>query len=302
MSSQTQDIVVGVSGQSLLLDVPEGRPTSVTSVTVFENVIGDDGIAELATTGVAAIETSPDTTFDATSGRGQADARKCSLTATTGIAPGRVYLAINAVLERELVEVMSVTAADSVIGRYPLENTFAAGALFQTTRISIAMDSTWMADTSNISALITPHPRYRVRWVYTVASVQYVHDTYFDLVRYAGRHDVTPRDVDHAYGGWIMSVRTDYREDQGRALIEEAYRQVKLDLYGELLPDQGIRNRELVSALVIAKAGLMVFPTEDNDEKYTTLFKQLVRSNELPVSVGSGAGAAPVSTRPLLVR
>lgn len=302
MAAQTQDVVFGVTGQSLFLDAPEGRPSAVGSVTVFENFLGDDDTPETATTGVATLETNPNTTFDATSGRGQADARKCSLTATTGIAPGRVYLATNDVLERELVEVVSVTAADSVIARFPLENTFPAGSTFQTTRISIGMDSAWIADDSNISWEVSPHARYRIRWVYTVAGVQYVHDTYFDLVRYAGRHDVTPRDVDLEFRGWVMSLPTDYREDQGRALIDEAYRQVKLDLYGELLPDQGIRNRELLNALVIAKAGLLVFPGTVNEDKYRDRFGKLIRSSQLPVSQDSGGGASPQPALPLLLR
>lgn len=297
MSSQTQDIVFGVAGQSLVLDAPEGRPSSA-SVTVFENFVGDDGTAELATSGAVAIEAAPNTTVDATSGRGEADARRCALAATTGIVPGRVYLATNDVLERELVEVVSIAAGDSVIARHPLENTYPVGSLFQTTRMSIAMDAAWMADTANISAELSPHARYRVRWVYTVAGVQYVHDTYFDLLRYAGRHDVAPRDVDLEFRGWVMSLPTDYREDQGRALIEEAYRQVKLDLYGELLPDQGVRNRELLNALVIAKAGLMVFPGTAAEDKYKDRFAKLVRSNQVPVSQGSGAGAAPVPALP----
>jgi hypothetical protein len=302
MATKTQDVVFGVTGQSLILDAPEGRPSAVASVTVFENYLGDDDQAETATTGSAAIEADPNTTFDATSGRGQPDERKCSLAATTGIVPGRSYLAVNDVLERELVEVVSVVAGDSVIARHPLENTYPVGSTLQTTRISIGMDATWIADDTNVSWEVSPHARYRVRWVYAVAGVQYVHDTYFDLVRYAGRHDVTPRDVDLEFHGWVMSLPTDYREDQGRAVIDEAYRQVKLDLYGELLPDQGIRNRELLNALVIAKAGLIVFPGTANEDKYRDRFAKLIRSSQLPVSHDSDGGAAPVPALPLLLR
>ncbi len=299
MSSQTQDIVFGVAGQSLVLDAPEGRPSAVAAVMVFENYTGDDGTVDLATSGVPAIEAAPNTTFDGSSGRGEDDARVCHLSSTAGIVPGRSYLAVNDVLERELVDVVSVATDASAIARHPLENTYPIGSTFQSTRMSIAMDTAWMADTANISAELSPHARYRVRWVYTVAGVQHVHDTYFDLVRYAGRHDVTPRDVDLEFRGWVMSLPTDYREDQGRALIDEAYRQVKLDLYGELLPDQGIRNRELLNALVIAKAGLLIFPGTANEDKYRDRFTRLVRSNQVPVSQGSGAGAGAVPARPL---
>src|SRR5436190_5204308 len=108
MAHQTLDILYGVTGQSLVFDAPEGRPSSVTSSTVHENIAGDDEQAESATTGSASVETNPNTTFDAASGVDQTDPRKCFLAATTGITPGRTYLAVNATLERDWVEVMAV--------------------------------------------------------------------------------------------------------------------------------------------------------------------------------------------------
>lgn len=302
MSAPTQDVIYGVAGQSLIFDAPEGRPSAVTSVTVFESEEGDDDTAELATSGAAAIETNPNTTFDEASGISKAEPRKCSLAATTGITPGRSYLATNDILEREWVEVVSIAVADSVLVRHPLLNDYPIGSTFQSTRISIALDAAWVADDQNISWEVLPHARYRVRWVYTVGGVVCVHDTYMDLLRYAGRHTVTPKDVDHAYSGWILSLPTDYREDQGRAKIDEAYRRVKFDLYGDLLPDQSIRNRELLDALVIAKAGWLVFPTEDNQREYERRYEMLIRSGKLPVSQDEGGGAAAQPLLPIIMR
>ncbi len=294
MAHQTIDILYGVTGQSLYFDCPEGRPSSVTSSTVYANTTGDNGTTESALTGSAAVETSPDTTFDAASGDGQADPRKCNLTATTGTAIGRVYLATNATLEREFVEVRAISSADHIIAREPLQNSYAATDTFVSTRITHSVDSTWVADSSNISGDIDPNAKYRWRLVYVVSSVTYVHDLYFDLLRYAGRHDVTPMDVDRKFPGWLDRLPTYYREDQGRALIDEAYKEIKYDLYNELKADQAIRNREVLNELVILRAGMLVDPTDVNERRYQDRFAQIIRFTKVPMSTSSGAGASAV--------
>src|SRR5574341_1766861 len=121
----TQDILFGVTGQSFFLDVPEGRPSSIVSVGVFEADADDDAAAEAATSGSSSID-SVSTTFDAASGVGQSDPRKCNLTATTGIAIGRTYLATNATGETEVVVDHELAAADYVTSKYPLRNAYAA--------------------------------------------------------------------------------------------------------------------------------------------------------------------------------
>lgn len=243
-----------MTGQSLVFDAPEGRASSVTSVTVFEATTDDDGTSEAATTGSAAVETNPNTTFDAASGDGQADPRKCNLTATTGITAGRRYLATNTTGEKELVEVAEIASADYVIARNPLRNAYVSTNTFVSTRISISIDSTWVAAETNISQWLTPNPRYRVRWVYVVGGVTYVHATFFDLVRYRGDHTVVGLDVDRRFPGWLDSLPTQHREDQGAAIIAEAYRLVKLDLYHHGKADQMARNMEVIDHLVVLRA------------------------------------------------
>ena len=290
--SQAIDILFGVTGQSLYFDCPEGRPSAVTSSTVYENTTGDDGTAESATTGSAAVETSPNTTFDAASGDGEANPNQCNLTATTGCAIGRVYLATNATLESERVEVTAISSGAHVLAREPLKNSYTTADTFVSTRVTHAIDSTWVADTSNISAEIAPNQRYRWRLVYVVNSVTYVHDAYFDLLRYAARHDVTALDVDRKFPGWIDRLPTYYREDQGRTLIDEAHREIKYDLYNELKGDQDIRNREVINELVILRAGMLLDPSEVNERRYHDRFAQIIRFTKVPMSSGSGAGAA----------
>ncbi len=292
MAHQTIDLIYNVTGQSLYFDCPEGRPSSVTTSTVYANTTGDDGTTESATTGSAAAETNPNTTFDADSGYGQADPRQCNLTATTGVAVGRVYLATNALSEKELVEVTAISSGAYVLAREPLANAYASADTFVSTRVTHAIDSTWVADSSNISAEIAPNAKYRWRLVYVVSSVTYVHDVYFDLLRYPARHDVTPVDVDRKFPGWIDRLPTYYREDQGRTLIDEAHREIKYDLYNELKGDQDIRNREVVNELVILRAGMLVDPSEVNERRYQDRFAQIIRFTKVPLSTGTGAGAS----------
>ena len=298
VSHTTIDLLFAVTGQSLYFDAPEGRASSVTSSTVYENTSGDDGTAVSATTGSAAVETTPNTTFDALSGDGQTDPRKCNLTATTSTAVGRVFLATNATLEKEWIEVAAIASADYIIAKEPLRNAFTTADTFVSTRITHAISSTWVADASYISAEFTPNPRYRWRLVYVVSSVTYVHDLYFDLLRYAGRHDVTPMAVRQKFPQWLDSLPTYDREDQGAALIADAYQELKWDLYQELKPDSSFRNREVVNDLVALKAAELG-GMDGAAERYKNRFAQLVHWTKVPFSVDAGAGARKVPALPL---
>jgi hypothetical protein len=302
MSTQAIDILFGVTGQSLYFDAPEGRPSSVTSSDVFENSTGDDGTEEVATTGSAAVETNPNTTFDAASGSDQADPRVCNVTATTGVVVGRHYRATNAAGEVDIVECAAFVAGATVTARQPLFNAYAVADTFQSTRITHALDSTWIADTNNLSGVFDPNPTYRWRLVYVVGGVTYAHDLYFDLVRYAGRHDVTPLDVDRRARGWMERVSSDDRETQGRSVIDEAYRILKMDLYNHSLPDQAVRNRELVNELVTLAAVALVDDTEANWKKYTDRLAHFIAWGKASVSVSTSGAAASVDPRGVWAR
>lgn len=257
---QTQEILFGVTGQSFHFDAPEASTTgisSITSVSVFENDTGDDGAAESATTGSAS-EDAVDTTVLSASGAGQSNPRRIALSGITGVTVGRTYLMINSTGERESVEVVDIdTTGLIVLARHPLQNAYALGDTFIGTRIRISVNSTWVADTANISPWLDPNPRYRIRWVYVVGGVTYAHASYVDLVRYKGETTVLGADVDARFPGWLDSLPTYDREDQGRRLINEAYRQLKLDLYQQLKADQMSRNGEVIDELVILKAALI---------------------------------------------
>jgi hypothetical protein len=246
-----QDILFDVTGQTVYFDAPEGRPSSVTSVEVFRWDVSDDSTAESAV-GAGSVETNPNTTLD---GSAAALARSIPLTATTDIAVARRYLVTNAAGLKETVEVDSITAADSVTVKHPLHNDYATGATFQTTRIQATVDATWAADSSNITADdVGPNPMYRVRWVYVVGGVTYVADTYFNLVRYGARHGVQPQDLESLVPGWLDTLPSDHRNDQGRRLIDDAYREARIDLHQVDLAASSIAESEIVDELVRLKA------------------------------------------------
>lgn len=242
-----QDIYYDVTGQSLVFDAPEGRPSSVTSVEIFPWDASDDDTSEWSATG--SVETNPNTTVDADSGDGQSDARKLNVAATTGFAVGRTYLTTSADGLKEWAEVLEIDSGNYIIARHPLHNAYTTADTVQSTRITAAVDSTWVADETNLRDDAGPNPHYRVRWVYVVNGVTYVHDSYFNLVRYAGTHGVLPQDVEALVPQWLDSLPTDHRANQGRTLISDAYTAVKLDLHSVWTDDAMVANTEVIDEL-----------------------------------------------------
>lgn len=244
---QVQDILFSITGQSLVFDAPEGRPSSVTSVSIFPWDASDDADSEWSATG--SVETGPDTTVDAASGWGQTDPRIINVAATTNAAVDRTYLITGADGFKEWFTVAEIDSGVSLTARHPLHNTYASADTVQSTRITATVDSTWVADDVNLRDDAGPNPHYRVRWVYVVNSVTYVADTYFNLVRYAGAHGVLPLDVDSLSPGWMSSLPTDHRENQGSTLIADAYRAVKMDLHAIWTDDAMVANTDVIDEL-----------------------------------------------------
>jgi hypothetical protein len=248
-----QDIAFGVAGQIVYLDVTEGRPTSVTSATPFLWDVGDDG-TQASAIGSPSVETNPATTIDAASGYGQTDARILNVAATTGFAVDRSYLVTSADGAKEWFDCLEIDSGNSVTARHPLHNAFASSDTVVSTRIQATVDSSWVADEANLDDTAGPNPAYRVRWVYVVNSVTYVADSYFNLVRYAGKHGVRPQDIEVMLPGWLDSLPSDHRNSQGRALIDDAYRAVKLDLRKIDLAAASVAESEVIDELVRHKA------------------------------------------------
>jgi hypothetical protein len=240
-----QDLAFGVTGQSVIFDAPEGRPSSVTSVDIFAWTSDDD---YAALTGTGAVETNPNTTIDAASGYGQTNPNVLNVTATTGMALDRRYLVTGADGFREWFDVAEIDSGNTVTAKHPLHNAYTTSDTVQSTRISATVDSTWIADETNLMDS-GANPNYRVRWVYVVSSVTYVADSYFNLTRYVGAHGVRPQDVEAMHPGWLDRLPVDHRGDQGRRLIDEAYRAVKLDMAAAGVDDAAVAESEVVDDL-----------------------------------------------------
>jgi hypothetical protein len=313
-----QELIFVVSGvpsgtQYLHLDCEDGRPTACT-FQVWPAYADDTSTAESCTTGSAAVETSPNTTLTAAAGPAQSDPTAIALTSGSGVSVGRRYLLTeDGTGANELIEVATVSGLN-VTTKQPLLNNYSAGSTFQSTRWSIAMDSTWLADVANLSPNDGPNPSYRVRCVATVNGNQVVYPRGFDLVRYQTNHGVTPQDVDQASPGWFDNLPPDCRVDQGRSLIEQGVNAIRAELAGDNKTLRSVRSPHLLSWVVIKSAerelqrvnvrrgrstseGLALAEAE-----FRQAYDQAFRSPVAAVDTFGGGGAEPVTPRYLTSR
>jgi len=198
-----QEITFGVSGQSFFYDPPElYRPSGTPTVQVWLSSDDDTSPAQTATTGSCSVD-SVDTLLSTAAVRGD---QTITVDTGTGIARGRVYLLTAANKTCERVEVLSVS--DNTIQlRHPLVNDYDDEATFQGTRITVAVNSTWSATAANLTDVMSGsdvevdadryagQAGYRLRWAYTVNSVDVVGYSFADLVRYQAKMLVTPNQV-----------------------------------------------------------------------------------------------------------
>lgn len=243
----------GDTAGTIYYDCPEGRPSSVTSVAVREDTQSDTSTAETAF-GTPTVETNPNTTFDAASGVSQTNQDRANLTATTGCAVGRVYLATNAYGDKEWCEVVDISSGAYVTVRNAFVNDYTTADTFQSTRITATVDATWVADTSNKSHPLNPNPKWRAEWTYVVGGVTYTAQVFFDLVAEVWRHSITGLVVDGASRGWLHRLAVEDRADQGRAVIDRAAHEVKVDIWEHGIADWAWSNRATLNELVTWRA------------------------------------------------
>lgn len=309
-----EDIVFNVTGQSLYLDVPEGVPSSVTSINVYRFNSGDDSTAESATTGSPSID-SASTVVDANSGASQTDPTLLYVNSTTNFTIGRTYLAINSQDQKEYFELTAIDSDNYLKARDPLSLDYVVGNSVQGCRISISVDSTWVADANKISGDTDPNEGYRARFEYVASGSSYVRYSYFDLVRSKGQHSVKPTDIENLIPGFTKMLPHHHRDDKGASLIDEAYQQVKIDLYQEEIPDELVRNEELINELVKRKAVLLwaearaltsdasLESVEVARTTYQARWDNLVRAKvQLPVDVTNSGASSRISRLGLSVR
>ncbi len=315
MTIETQTLWFGVASQSLVLTVD--RPlSSVTSVAVYEMDADDTSTAESATIGAAAVDTATEATT-AAAGDGETDPKKLLVASTTGFIAGRRYW-ISSLGRGEEFEAERIHASTAIYARHPLASAYASGAtLAGSLRATIAASDTWVAEVTNLSPNLNPHPRYRVKWeVVHDDGETVVHERNVDLLRYGAVPSVSPIDVDTAVPMWLDSLPTDHRASRGKLLIAEALRALKLDLYRDGIADQALRTAEVFAELVIRRTVVATIEAKIEAgaqgmeaaldiavRRYDARMKGLVESPVLALD-RTGAGAASKKERavPLWVR
>ena len=249
MTRSTTDIVYNVTGQTVAHRFMKGRPTSAT-FSVFSDFAGDDDTAEF--TGTATVD-SVSTTVDVACGASSADPQQVKLTATTNIELGRKYLLSEDSLT-EWVEPIEVVSADSIRVRYPLRNDYTTAATFVGTTLTAAIDSTWVADDANLSDQMDANPSYRVKWSIVYSSATYVEYSFFDLVRATVTYQVDLNDLNDRAPGLVDSCPTEYRIEQGRPLLDAAWKSAKARLSAMKIDTDALRDDEITDELVILRA------------------------------------------------
>lgn len=316
----TQELILVVSGvpsaqQYLHLDCEDRRPSAVADVQAWAASADDTSNEEACTTGVAAVETNPSTTIaTAAVGPAQSDPTAMVVSSGTGVVVGRQYLITeDNTGANEFFEVVSVNGT-TIKAKHPLKNDYSVGSTVQTTRWSIAVDTTWIADVSNLSPTFSPNPTYRLRWSATVNGNSTVYQTGFDVVRYPVNHGVTGLHVEAAHRGWLDRLPPDHQIDQGRALIEAAYQSVKFELYGDGKADQAVRNPELLARLVVMRCPLEALYDNLNrganvtaavdvaEKRWRQIYDQTFRAPIAAIDETGGGGASTNEPLPLWVR
>ena len=249
MSRSVTDIAFAVTSQTLSHRVMEGKPTSAT-FAVFNDFAGDDDTAEFSGT---ATVVDVDHQVDVACGASSADPQQVKLDATTNINTSTKYL-LSEASKKEWVQPIEIVSADSVRVRHPLRNDYTTAATFVGTTITAAVDSTWVADESNLSDHLDSNPSYRVRWEIVVSGVTYVQYSFFDLVRTPITHQIDLDDLNDRAPGLVDSCPTEYRIEQGRPLIDAAWKSVRARLSAMNVDTDALRNDEITDELTILRA------------------------------------------------
>lgn len=316
ITARTQEVLYDpdavYSTQYLVLDCEDGRPSSVSDVQVWTAGTDDDSTEESATTGSASVESSPNTTVaTAAVGPAQSDPRAMLVSSGSGFTVGRRYQITEDNGGHWEVFECAYANGTTIKARHPLKNDYSVGSTVQSTRVTIALSSSWLAEIANISPHWTPNPGYRAKWILTVNGNATEYATYFDVVRYVAQHRVTPPDVDMVHPGWIDGLGPDDQVDQGRRCIEAAFEAVKHELYRDNKADQALRNAEMVSRLVIHRCQYdrllnNAMRGAGNAEAlalgkaaWDGYYQGVIRSPVAPVDEGGGGASQPNKRTPV---
>lgn len=304
----TTDIIFGVTGQSLLYRVPQGRPSSAT-FEVFHDSATDD--AEPEWSGTATVD-SVDSTLAAAAGLGQDDRSTFSLASGggTNVVAGRRYLlSQNGFKEWVLVAGKS---GDDITASAPLQNSYTTGADFEGTHITADVDASWVADEANLGHGADPIPDYRVRWLIVIGSTTVVAYSFFDLVRGALEHGITFHDLESRFWGALENMPVDHRSDQGARLLTAAWEDLTADLQAGKIKASALRDASLVDQLLLRRIRVTfaenghappnlaasAFLDYAHSEYDRFLEKHFLLSSEVAIADGTGGASARTKASP----
>ena len=245
---QTTAVLYNVAGQVVNFRFPNGRAISAT-YGVWRGTQSDDGPSEF--TGVATLDT-PNTTITTAAGPAQSDPTYIALAATTGIIIGRQYLlAGNGLTEQ--VRVVEI-GATYVRVRSPIQADYAIGSTFVSTFISAAIDNTWITNLANLSNLADTYADWRVKWIILFGTSTYTYYSYFDVLRATVAHHVEIDDINVRAPGLADSLPVEYRAEDGRALIDGAYKSVRAHLVAMGIDPNSIRDDEAIDEMTVLRS------------------------------------------------
>lgn len=311
-----QEILLDVTGQELVLE-HDAAILSVTSVSVRELTIDDTADAEAATVGVPAVDATADTTsvdVGPTVGPSERAIPVGDGSAFEALVGRRFLIAGGGRWEQFALEAVD---GDTLYARHPLVNDYESGAdVTGNCRATIGVSDTWASDITKLSNGADPNARWRTSWQVQLATGPMIFHRNFHLVRIPAQPPVGPIDVDDAFPGWLDKLPPDHQKSQGRPLILEAARAVRLDLWRQGIADHALRDAEIYAELVIAKAVYLALrlqrmagsadagQLEVARQAYEETRSGLVRTPVVAIDRGSGGGATTTKGRgaPLTVR
>ena len=298
-----------VTGQTVSLYAPQwrnGAPSAAAAYSVWAGSDDNDQAAEF--TGTATAD-AVSTTVDAASGYSQADRRELYLAATTSIEIGDFYLLTDAEGRVERVEVVAIDSANLVRLKNELAFDYTTGDTFVGYKQTFTVDSTFIQDETKINDPLTSP--YRVRWRYTIDSVNYEHWTYLDVVEVAAQHNVQASDL------FKLWPELEHQEPYGvlgegwKSTIDAAFDMLTAEMRTERIDMNALRDAQLQDELLryktmmlIAQFGLV--PNNRDPENYVTdlqlQYKALKRGAIAVINEDKDGGGAIDESKPVKMR
>lgn len=250
MARRTTALLFGITGQTIPMRFPPGRPTSATYKALRAFIELDDN-SQPEFTGTAAVDT-VNTTTTAAAGPAQTDPQLLTLASNTSLVAGKKYL-LSANSVQEWVDLVEI-ASGYVRTRYPLQYDYPSGATLVSTWLTAAVDNTWIVDPSKISDLSDTFPDYRIRWDIVFGGATSVLYTFFDVVRAQVRNHVEIDDINARAPGLDDNLPIEYRAEDGRPLIDAGWSAVRAHLQALNIQVDAIREDEVLDELTILRS------------------------------------------------